>query len=51
VRAAAGRQPADGFVPQLAFFLSHLLFGLVAGFVLAVAFRRAGMTAPQNAGR
>ena len=43
--------PLMAFVPQLAFFLSHLLFGLVVGFVLAVAFRRVGMTAPQNASR
>jgi len=28
------------FVPQIAFFLAHLLFGLVAGIVLAMAFRR-----------
>jgi multisubunit Na+/H+ antiporter MnhE subunit len=28
------------FVPQVAFFLAHLLFGLVVGIVLAIAFRR-----------
>jgi len=43
--------PLMAFVPQLAFFLAHLLFGLVAGIVLAVAFRRAGMTAPRHASR
>ncbi len=32
--------PLMAFVPQTAFFLAHLLFGLVAGIVLAVAFRR-----------
>ena len=35
--------PLMAFVPQTAFFLAHLLFGLVAGVVLAVAFRRCGM--------
>jgi hypothetical protein len=33
--------PMMAFVPQIAFFLAHLLFGLVVGIVLAVAFRRA----------
>jgi hypothetical protein len=33
--------PLMAFVPQIAFFLAHLLFGLVMGIVLAVAFRRA----------
>jgi len=33
--------PLMAFVPQIAFFLAHLLFGLVVGIVLAVAFRRA----------
>ena len=28
------------FVPQGAFFLAHLLFGLVAGIVPAITFRR-----------
>jgi hypothetical protein len=32
--------PLMAFVPQTAFFLAHLLFGLVAGIVLAIAFRR-----------
>lgn len=32
--------PMMAFVPQIAFFLSHLLFGLVVGIVLAIAFRR-----------
>jgi hypothetical protein len=35
--------PLMAFVPQTAFFLAHLLFGLVAGVVLAVVFRRSGM--------
>jgi hypothetical protein len=35
--------PVMAFVPQTAFFLAHLLFGLVAGVVLAVVFRRSGM--------
>jgi hypothetical protein len=35
--------PLMAFVPQTAFFLAHLLFGPVAGVVLAVAFRRCGM--------
>jgi hypothetical protein len=43
--------PLMAFVPQLAFFLAHLLFGLVVGIVLAVAFRRAGMAGPQPASR
>jgi hypothetical protein len=32
--------PLMSFVPQIAFFLAHLLFGLVVGIVLAIAFRR-----------
>jgi hypothetical protein len=32
--------PLMAFVPQIAFFLAHLLFGLVVGIVLALAFRR-----------
>lgn len=32
--------PLMALVPQTAFFLAHLLFGLAAGIVLAVAFRR-----------
>lgn len=43
--------PMMAFVPQTAFFLAHLLFGLVVGIVLAVAFRRRGMfsaTAPAD---
>lgn len=44
--------PLMAFVPQTAFFLAHLLFGLVAGAVLAVAFRRCGMIgASAQAGR
>ncbi len=35
--------PMMGFVPQIAFFLAHLLFGLVVGIVLAMAFRRRGV--------
>ena len=40
--------PLMAFVPQIAFFLAHLLSGLVVGIVLAIAFRRpavAGMRA------
>jgi hypothetical protein len=32
--------PPMAFVPQLAFFLAHLLFGLIVGIVLAIALRR-----------
>lgn len=47
-----GTNPLMAFVPQIAFFLSHLLFGLVVGVVLAVAFRRGGMLGAQaRAGR
>lgn len=35
--------PLMAFVSQTAFFLAHLLFGLVVGMVLAVALRRCGM--------
>jgi|GEM_PF-1205212 len=43
--------PLMALVPQTAFFLAHLLFGLVAGVVLAVAFRRRSMIgAPAPAG-
>jgi hypothetical protein len=42
-----GTNPLMAFVPQIAFFLAHLLFGLVAGVVLAVAFRRRGMLGAQ----
>jgi hypothetical protein len=35
--------PLMAFVPQTAFFLAHLLFGLVVGVVLAVTFRRRGL--------
>jgi hypothetical protein len=31
------------FVPQTAFFLSHLLFGLIVGAGFAVAFQRRGL--------
>jgi hypothetical protein len=43
--------PLMAFVPQVAFFLAHLLFGLVAGIVLAVAFRRAAVAGAFPAGR
>jgi hypothetical protein len=44
--------PLMAFVPQTAFFLAHLLFGLVAGAVLAMAFRRRGLIgAPAPAGQ
>jgi hypothetical protein len=44
--------PLMAFVPQTAFFLAHLLFGLVAGVTLAVASRRGGMLGTQaRAGR
>jgi uncharacterized membrane protein len=32
--------PMMALVPQIAFFLAHLLFGLVVGVVLAAAFQR-----------
>ncbi len=37
--------PLMAFVPQLAFFLAHLLFGLAVGIVLALAFRRPSVAA------
>ena len=44
--------PLMAFVPQTGFFLAHLLFGLVAGALLAVTFRRRGMLgASARAGR
>jgi hypothetical protein len=44
--------PLMAFVPQTAFFLAHLLFGLVVGVVLAVMFRRRGLIGEQaQAGR
>jgi hypothetical protein len=44
--------PLMAFVPQTAFFLARLLFGLVVGVVLAVMFRRGGMIgASARAGR
>jgi hypothetical protein len=44
--------PLMAFVPQTAFFLAHLLFGLVAGAVLAMTFRRRGLIgAPAPAGQ
>ena len=43
--------PLMAFVPQIAFFLAHLLFGLVVGIVLAVAFRRRGVLAALPRGR
>jgi len=36
--------PLMAFVPQIAFFLAHLLFGFVVGVVLAIAFRRPAVT-------
>jgi hypothetical protein len=39
--------PLMAFVPQIAFFLAHLLFGLIVGIVLAVAFRRRGLIGAQ----
>jgi hypothetical protein len=36
--------PLMAFVPQIAFFLAHLLFGFVVGIVLAIAFRRPAVT-------
>lgn len=38
--------PLMALVPQTAFFLAHLLFGLVVGVVLAVMVRRRGMIGP-----
>ncbi len=43
--------PLTAFVPQIAFFLAHLLFGLVVGIVLAVAFRRATVASALPASR
>jgi len=43
--------PLMAFVPQIAFFLAHLLFGLVAGIVLAVALCRPGIAGALPAGR
>ena len=43
--------PLMAFVPQIAFFLAHLLFGLVVGIVLAVALRRPGIAGALPAGR
>jgi hypothetical protein len=43
--------PLMAFVPQMAFFLAHLLFGMVVGVVLAVAFRRRGVLAALPGGR
>ena len=39
------------FVPPTAFFLAHLLLGLVAGVVLAAALRRPGIAGALPAGR
>jgi multisubunit Na+/H+ antiporter MnhE subunit len=39
------------FVPQIAFFLAHLLFGLVVGIVLAITFRRPAVARALPAGR
>jgi hypothetical protein len=43
--------PLMAFVPQLAFFLAHLLFGLIVGVVLAIVFRRPGVLAVLPSGR
>ena len=43
--------PLMAFVPQIAFFLAHLLFGLVVGIVLALAFRRPGVARALSASR
>ena len=43
--------PLMAFVPQIAFFLAHLLFGLVVGIVLAIAFRRPGVARALSASR
>jgi hypothetical protein len=43
--------PLMAFVPQIAFFLAHLLFGLVVGIVLAVAFGRPAVTGALPASR
>jgi len=43
--------PLMGFVPQIAFFLARLLFGLVVGIVLAVAFRRPSVAGALPASR
>jgi hypothetical protein len=43
--------PLMAFVPQIAFFLAHLLFGLVVGVVLAVAFRRPSVAGALPASR
>ncbi len=43
--------PLMAFVPQIAFFLAHLLFGLLVGIVLAVAFRRATVAGALPASR
>ena len=43
--------PLMAFVPPTAFFLAHLLFGLVAGVVLAAALRRPGIAGALPAGR
>jgi hypothetical protein len=40
-----------GFVPQIAFFGAHLLFGLVVGVVLAMAFRRPSVAEAPPASR
>ena len=39
--------PLVAFVPLAAFFIAHLLFGLVVGVVLAMVFRRSAMTGAQ----
>ena len=43
--------PLMAFVPQIAFFLAYLLFGLVVGIVLAVAFRRPAVAGALPASR
>lgn len=43
--------PLMAFIPQAAFFLAHLLFGFVAGAVLAAVFRRGMIGASAPAGQ
>jgi len=43
--------PMMGLVPQLAFFLAHLLFGLVVGTAIAMSFRRPAVSAALPATR
>ena len=43
--------PMMAFVPQIAFFLAHLPFGLVVGVVLVVAFHRPSVAGALPASR